>query len=95
MPTWSDELFRQSPVLTIAVLIAWYYQRHILKQHARELAAKDAEIARLIEEKHREIDRIIRERKQFLELALKELSPLKKMHGRRSEQQEPPVEGEK
>jgi hypothetical protein len=84
MPNWLEELIRQFPVLAIALLVSWYYQRHIWKQHARELKAKDEEIARLHEEKQRELDRIIRERKQFIELALKELSPLKKLPPGRS-----------
>lgn len=72
------DLLRQSPLLVVTLLVAWYYTRILLRQHDRELAAKEAEIARLIDEKQKEIERLLEERRKYFQLFLKEVDPAAK-----------------
>lgn len=42
---------RQFPLLAVTLAVSWYYTRHILRQHQRELDAKERGIARVSDEK--------------------------------------------
>lgn len=72
------DLLRQSPLLVVTLLVAWYYTRILMRQHDRELAAKEQEIKRLIEEKQKEIERLLEERRKYFQMFLKEIEPPKK-----------------
>ena len=67
------DLLRQFPLLVVTLLIAWYYTRILMRQHDRELAAREQEIKRLIEEKEKEIARLLEERRKYFQLFLKEI----------------------
>jgi hypothetical protein len=67
------EYARQFPVVVLALGLGWYFVRYIARQHERELAAKNQEITRILEEKQKEIDRILEERRKYFQLFLKEL----------------------
>jgi len=69
------DLLRQFPLLAVTLLVAWYYTRTLSRQHERELAGKDSEIKRLLEEKLKEIDRLLEERRKYFQLFLKEIQP--------------------
>jgi flagellar motility protein MotE (MotC chaperone) len=71
----ATDALRQFPLIAVTLLVAWYYTRQIHRQHDRELAAKEQEIARLLTEKQKEIDRLLEERRKYFQLFLKEIEP--------------------
>jgi flagellar motility protein MotE (MotC chaperone) len=75
MPEIALDLLRQFPLLAVTLLVVWYYTRIVTRQHERELAAKEQEIARLLDEKQKEIERLLEERRKYFQLFLKEIQP--------------------
>lgn len=52
-PEWLIEVLKQSPTLTVCLVVVWFAINHIIKEHAKHLASKDAEIERLVAEKNK------------------------------------------
>ena len=76
------DLARQFPLVILIAAAAVWMIRFLGKQHARELAGKDAEITRILEARddeisrlvkshRREVNRLTRERKRYLDSVLK------------------------
>ncbi|MDB5306459.1 MAG: hypothetical protein JWO38_661 [Gemmataceae bacterium] len=66
---------RQFPLLAVTILVSWYYMRLLMRQHQRELDAKEREISRILIEKNAEMERLIEERRKYFQLFLKEIEP--------------------
>ena len=51
LPPWAAEALKQFPIAAILIVVGVLVVKYIIKEHAKHIASKDAEIQRLVVEK--------------------------------------------